>query len=375
MNLFDKYKDKQNVLTIDKIVDSKIILCVSTDIVLYWVYYLSPNSDIVSVSNNYIVFRLNDGEYIVQITNSNENTVMNIVNLLTEKNYVHFVLCDFDKVNHYITKFESEDIKNFNYSLVNYMSETVYDTEPRPLDKLNKIKYYFTSTNVLARSGNQNVISDFQTNMGNRFILDFRYSLTYFYTKLGFNYFQKGNHLFTNSNRLNKVFLYSKSINSTRDKSIKEAIETGKIFEKTYSDEDWFWYFNNYNQYHTPFIVDYNSCKFNLVMETQLQESNGQLVGLFFSEKTIKTFLVPTPSYVLLQEEVYKQLISNGFYFLNVEFNNNYKDFCDFLKNSGDKDMGELFELTYHKSKSNKLRLEEYIYSLKQREINLLFSK
>jgi hypothetical protein len=375
MNLFDKYKDKQNVLTIDKIVDSKIILCVSTDIVLYWVYYLSPNSDIVSVSNNYIVFRLNDGEYIVQITNSNENTVMNIVNLLTEKNYVHFVLCDFDKVNHYITKFESEDIKNFNYSLVNYMSETVYDTEPRPLDKLNKIKYYFTSTNVLARSGNQNVMSDFQTNMGNRFILDFRYSLTYFYTKLGFNYFQKGNHLFTNSNRLNKVFLYSKSINSTRDKSIKEAIETGKIFEKTYSDEDWFWYFNNYNQYHTPFIVDYNSCKFNLVMETQLQESNGQLVGLFFSEKTIKTFLVPTPSYVLLQEEVYKQLISNGFYFLNVEFNNNYKDFCDFLKNSGDKDMGELFELTYHKSKSNKLRLEEYIYSLKQREINLLFSK
>ena len=375
MNLFDKYKDKQNVLTIDKIVDSKIILCVSTDIVLYWVYYLSPNSDIVSVSNNYIVFRLNDGEYIVQITNSNENTVMNIVNLLTEKNYVHFVLCDFDKVNHYITKFESENIKNFNYSLVNYMSETVYDTEPRPLDKLNKIKYYFTSTNVLARSGNQNVISDFQTNMGNRFILDFRYSLTYFYTKLGFNYFQKGNHLFTNSNRLNKVFLYSKSINSTRDKSIKEAIETGKIFEKTYSDEDWFWYFNNYNQYHTPFIVDYNSCKFNLVMETQSQESNGQLVGLFFSEKTIKTFLVPTPSYVLLQEEVYKQLISNGFYFLNVEFNNNYKDFCDFLKNSGDKDMDELFELTYHKSKSNKLRLEEYIYSLKQREINLLFSK
>jgi hypothetical protein len=375
MNLFDKYKDKQNVLTIDKIVDSKIILCVSTDIVLYWVYYLSPNSDIVSVSNNYIVFRLNDGEYIVQITNSNENTVMNIVNLLTEKNYVHFVLCDFDKVNHYITKFESEDIKNFNYSLVNYMSETVYDTEPRPLDKLNKIKYYFTSTNVLARSGNQNVISDFQTNMGNRFILDFRYSLTYFYTKLGFNYFQKGNHLFTNSNRLNKVFLYSKSINSTRDKSIKEAIETGKIFEKTYSDEDWFWYFNNYNQYHTPFIVDYNSCKFNLVMETQPQESNGQLVGLFFSEKTIKTFLVPTPSYVLLQEEVYKQLISNGFYFLNVEFNNNYKDFCDFLKNSGDKDMDELFELTYHKSKSNKLRLEEYIYGEKQREINLLFSK
>ena len=375
MNLFDKYKDKQNVLTIDNIVDSKIILCVSTDIVLYWVYYLSPNSNIVSVNNNYVVFRLNDGEYIVQITNSNENIVMNIVNLLTEKNYVHFVLCDFDKVNHYITKFESENINNFDYSLVNYMSETVYDTEPRPLDKLSKIKYYFTSTNVLSRSGNRNVPSNFQTNMGDSFILDFRYSLTYFYTKLGFNYFQKGNHLLTNSNRINKVFLYSKSISTIRDNTIKLAIDTGKIYEKVYSDEDWFWYFNNYNQYHTSFVADYNSCKFNLVTETQPQETHGVLTGLFFSEKTLKTFLVPTPSYVLLQEEVYNQLIYNGFYFLNVEFGNNYEDFCRFLKDCTDKDMDSLFESTYYKSKSNKLKLEEYIYGKKQKEIDLLFSK
>lgn len=375
MNLFDKYKDKQNVLTIDDIVDSKIILCVSTDIVLYWVYYLSPDSNIVSVNNNYVIFRFNDGDYIVQITNSNENIVMNIVNLLTKKNYVHFVLCDFDRVNDYITKFESDNIDNFNYSLVNYMSETVYDTEPRPLDKLSKIKYYFTSTNVLSRSGNKNVPSDFQTNMGDRFILDFRYSLTYFYTKLGFNYFQKGDHQLTNSNRLNKVFLYSKSISTVRDNTIKLAIETGKIYEKVYSDEDWFWYFNNYNQYHTPFVADYNSCKFNLVTETQPQETHGVLTGLFFSEKTLKTFLVPTPSYVLLQEEVYNQLIFNGFYFLNVEFNNNYEDFCRFLKDCTDKDMDSLFESTYYKSKSNKLKLEEYIYCKKQKEIDLLFSK
>jgi len=339
------------------------------------VYYLSPDSNIVSINNNYVVFRLNDGEYIVQITNNNENTVMNIVNLLTEKNYVHFVLCDFDKVNHYITKFESENINNFDYSLVNYMSETVYDTEPRPLDKLSKIKYYFTSTNVLSRSGNKNVPSDFQTNMGNRFILDFRYSLTYFYTKLGFNYFQNGNHQLTNSNRINKVFLYSKSISTIRDNTIKLAIDTGKIYEKVYNDEDWFWYFNNYNQYHTSFVADYNSCKFNLVTETQPQETHGVLTGLFFSEKTLKTFLVPTPSYVLLQDEVYNQLISNGFYFLNVEFNNNYEDFCRFLKDCTDKDMDSLFESTYYKSKSNKLKLEEYIYGKKQREIDLLFSK
>lgn len=332
MNLFDKYKDKQNVLTIDQIENSKILLCVSNDIVLYWVYYLSPKSEIYSISNNYTIFKIGDGEFIIQITNGNENVIMNMVNLLTEKNYVHFVLCDFDKVNYYIEKFESEEINNFDYSLVNYMSETVYDNEPRPLNKLKKLKYYFASTNVLTREGNRNLISEFQTKMGERFILDFRYSFIYFYTKLGFTYFQKGDHQFTNSDRLNKVFLYSKSISSSRDNTIKQAIETGKVFEKKYTEEDWFWYFNNYNQYHTPFVVDYNSCKFNLVTETQPQETHGQIVGLFLSEKTIKTFLVPTPSYVLLQEEVYNQLVSNGFYFLNVEFNNNYEDFCRFLK-------------------------------------------
>ena len=41
---------------------------------------------------------------------------------------------------HYFIE-EGEAFNNFDYSLVNYMSETVYDTEPRPLDKLSKIKY------------------------------------------------------------------------------------------------------------------------------------------------------------------------------------------------------------------------------------------
>jgi len=37
--------------------------------------------------------------------------------------------------------------------------------------------------------------------------------------------------------------------------------------------------------------------------------------------------------------------------------------------------MDSLFESTYYKSKSNKLKLEEYIYGKKQKEIDLLFSK
>ena len=67
------------------------------------------------------------------------------------------------------------------------------------------------------------------------------------------------------------------------------------ILNKSYTDEDWFWYFANYNYYHTPFINDYNLCKFNLVMETQAISSSDTEKDLkntnqFFSEKTLKAF-------------------------------------------------------------------------------------
>jgi hypothetical protein len=88
---------------------------------------------------------------------------------------------------------------------------------------------------------------------------------------------------------------------------------------------------------------------------------------------------VATPAYVLLQEEVYDVLKNYGFYFLNEEFGKygyeNYEKFCDFLKNASDKQLDDLFNRTYEKSKLNKIKLEEYIYSDKTKEINLLINK
>jgi hypothetical protein len=131
-------------------------------------------------------------------------------------------------------------------------------------------------------------------------------------------------------------------------------------------------------------------CKFNLVVETQSLltfKSEKYLTdeNKFFSEKTLKALMVSTPAYVLLQHDVYHSLKDYGFYFLNEEFGEyenensdyfteNYKRFCEWLTNASDSDMESLFNKAYEKSKYNKVKLEDYIYSDKVKEINLLIS-
>ena len=105
--------------------------------------------------------------------------------------------------------------------------------------------------------------------------------------------------------------------------------------------------------------------------------SNEQIGDiLFLSEKTLKALMVDTPSYVLLKKEVYDVLKEYGFYFLNSEFGEpgilNYDKFCDFLTSCSDDEFNNLFNGSFEKSKLNKLKLEEYIYSIKDNEIKLL---
>jgi hypothetical protein len=86
--------------------------------------------------------------------------------------------------------------------------------------------------------------------------------------------------------------------------------------------------------------------------------------------------MVDTPSYVLLKKEVYNVLKDYGFYFLNSEFGEpgrlNYDKFCDFLTSCSDDEFDNLFNNSFDKSKNNKIKLEEYIYSIKDDEIKLL---
>jgi hypothetical protein len=114
-----------------------------------------------------------------------------------------------------------------------------------------------------------------------------------------------------------------------------------------------------------------------LVTETQPIDGNT-LMHNFLSEKTLKALMVDTPSYVLLKKEVYDVLKDYGFYFLNSEFGDegmsNYNEFCDFLTSCSDNEFNNLFNNSFKKSKSNKITLEGYIYSIKDDEIKLLIN-
>jgi hypothetical protein len=78
-------------------------------------------------------------------------------------------------------------------------------------------------------------------------------------------------------------------------------------------------------------------------------------------------------------EDCYYDLKDYGFYFLNEEFGeynfSNYEKFCEFLKQSDDIILNNLYNKTIDKSKQNKIKLEEYIYSDKIKELNLLLNK
>ena len=67
-----------------------------------------------------------------------------------------------------------------------------------------------------------------------------------------------------------------------------------------------------------------------------------------------------------------------GFYFLNSEFGEpgmlNYNMFCDFLTTCSEDEFNNLFNGSFEKSKNNKIKLEKYIYSIKDDEIKLLIN-
>ena len=80
----------------------------------------------------------------------------------------------------------------------------------------------------------------------------------------------------------------------------------------------------------------------------------------------------------ILKKEVYDVLNEYGFYFLNSEFGEpgmlNYNMFCDFLTTCSEDEFNNLFNGSFEKSKNNKIKLEKYIYSIKDDEIKLLIN-
>lgn len=356
----------------------KILWCLKCDLVLYWVHNLTEKKTLVFEDDMYEIYYSNCFDvyfFYYKKDDLNFTEIINNINILSENhnNYVHVLLCDFRSVKTVVDLLETQN--KVDYSYVNHFAECSYDTQPIQIKFLNNIKYYFSCSDLL---NSENEISEFQKT--DKFIKDYKYSLIYFYFKLGFNFIQKVNQNTELSNKENKFFLYTKSKkDSQREKLINLALDTKKIKPKEFTEEEYFWFnYNNQNN-HMLFMFDYNLCKFNLVMETQPLTKESNNLSRFITEKTLKTLMVSTPSYLVLMEDIYNELKDFGFYFLNEEFGDynfkNYERFCEFLKQSDETILNGLYNKTIDKSKINKNKLEEYIYSDKIKELNLLINK
>jgi hypothetical protein len=402
-NLYQFHKNRgfENKIDFLSLNDSKILFSDLTNSSVFWAQTLTSDFEMVYLDLNFFVFYSKKfnfyNAYFTSVNNSFIDLLKTKLSEFLEKgNFIHYILSDGSQRESIIEFLENHfEHKNFKYSLLNINSEVFYDTEPVNLNRLKKVSYVFAGGTMVSRS--ETVPSWFIENP-NKFILDFKYPLTYFYHKFGFVYFQQGEQQLEVSNRMNKAFLYTKNAgtHTRRYISIQSALSTGKILEKQYSETDWFWYFANYNYYHMAFFTDYNLCKFNIVMETVEPANSTTKSNQFLSEKTLKAFMVSTPAYVLLPAVVYNHLKDYGFYFVNSEFgeytnddviqnekykmypkkwNENYHKFLQFLESSSDQEIDEFFIKCYEKSKKNKSLLENYLYSDKTKEIELLFKE
>lgn len=379
--------DWKNKIDLFSLENKKIVYTRLVDHSMFWVNNLTQKKELVFLNDTYNVYYCYEHNfYIVYLVKEDKN-IVNLMkeDLLTliEKNYVHYVLNDsVFALEIKDTLLDLLDSNNFDYSLLMIESEILTESNPFTIKKFKKIKYFFSCTNMLYsnRETNYSWVSE----NFDKIKINYKYSLIYYYYKFGFCYYQSGNQQLEISNRKNKVFLYSKNSGEHTDRFllIKQAINTAKVEEKQYTSDDWFWYFFNYNYYHMPFFNDYNTCKFNLIMETQPPGQITKNSNLFLSEKTLKGLMVATPCYVCLQYPVYENLKKAGFYFLNEEFGEynintyeeNYNKFCNWLKCASDDELNEMFEKSYIKSINNKKVLEDWIHSDKNEEINLLIN-
>lgn len=373
--------------------NKKIIMALWTDeMSLNWVHHLTSDIEFLCLKQNkYLIFYSKKFDlYFFYYLELDCDVLLfeEDISKLNKNNFIHIVIAFGPCKDRLLTYLSSKKIKNLKHSLLFTTGDPFLDKRPHELRLFKNLSYIFSSTNIVKdyNPNDEQYVDDYWIeNNSEKFYIDYKYSLSYYYFRLGLNFSQKGIEHIEISNRKNEVFLYSKSNDnhSPRNIAIKTAIDSNKIYEKCLTNDDLFKSVIRHDNYHLPFIIDYNTCKFNLIMETNKpskvdNEETYEKHNIFLSEKTLKGLFVPTPTYILLMPPTYNCLKEYGFYLLNSEFEkgeydySNYERFCDWLKNCSDEDFDRMYDISYQKSKHNKELLEKYIYSDKIKEINLL---
>ena len=359
-------------MILNYIKDSKFIICLFGDIVINWVHYMDPFKLLIVDDEQYQIYKSRDCYFLY--CKSDYKYLLELISN-NKQNYYHWVITDFAEVDTLLSILD--EINTIDYSIVNAMGETIFEDSPRKLNELKNYKHYFSCGDILKKvSDGLNVISDI--NNSDRMIIDYRYALIYFYVKCGYVYLNRDITI-TNNKKIG-LFTYGKLTGRTwRNNFIDEIKDSNRLYLKSFSDEENFWFNMNNVSLHNISIIDYNEYAFNLIFETQMPFDDGNVHANFITEKTLKSLITGTSCYVLLQNQTYSFLTSCGFYFLNQEFGDynleNYKKFCKFINESSDEVLLDFYNNTSLKSKNNKTLLYDYLYSYKEKEINLLINE
>jgi hypothetical protein len=351
------------------LIGKKIIVSGINDNSVYFIQALTNDKKFIEKNDEYQLFYSETYDFYIYyiFKHFDKEYLYSILNNLSKNNYVHFIMSDFfnDFVIEYLEK--KMDFTNFDYSIVFNCAETLSNTNPYKMDEYKNIKYFFSSTKTIDRKD----LFTWSYKNTDKFIFDIKYSFLFAYFKFGLNNFLHIND-YENINKKNKIFVYNKVGDRTgRIKAIQAIKDIDRFYKKEFNEDDWFWYYTNYNQYHVSFYIDYTICKFNLVFETF---DDSYDCTYFASEKTCKGLITNTPFYVNVSKFIADEIHKSGFYTLNKDFEN-YKKFVTFMKNCSDEEFENLYLETKEKSKNNKKILEDYIYSDKVYEINLLINK
>ena len=357
------------------IINKKIICCGLKDSASFFIYNICKNKTKINDNDEYVIYYANDYDfYLLFIKNIfNNQKLFLTLNSLSKENYVHYVFTDSGTDEFIINHLERKmDFSNFDYSIMYNPGEFISDNNPYSIYEYKNLKYFFSSSKTIDDS------KWFQWEYKNldKFFFDINYGLLFGAIKVGFN-FTNDYYLNINTERLNKVFVYTKAQDRIgRINSVKEFENIDRFHKKAFNENDYFHFEANPASIHFSNPLDYNKCKFNLVLET-LDYTYDMVY--FLSEKTTKGLMYSTPFYVNANDFLVKELKNKGYYTLNEEFEGinyeNYKNFCRFMKNCSDGEFDNLYNLAIKKAKNNKNKLFDYIYSDKVNEINLLINK
>jgi hypothetical protein len=352
--------------------NSKIVIAVGRDMA-YFCYYLSDNKVSIYENNLLSIFYLENENCYIILADISVNyiefidKIVPIINLYKITNSIHLVF-SFGSSNQIskIFKYINDETKSYNivYSLGMIAGE-IYDNGYVSSIDSNLFKGVITST-----------VNDtiFYEKYSNKNLINYLYSLIYFYNKAGYFMGVEDTSIISDNSRISKIFYYSKPSNYRKKyiDIIQENIPNKFLYNKKWNNNIKYLskFVDDKMSHFTTSFFDYTTCMFNIIIETDV-------LYKFMTEKTLKSIISNTPTFLVINDTVYQSLKDEGFWFLNEEFNGNsinekLINFCNYIAKCDDSDFKKLYEITFKKSMNNRNLLYEYIYSHKTKELNYL---